>query len=238
MAQGEELLVDYGDEYWRQLQKNKRRRALREANQYSDNDTDDSSDEVVTLPPPSRRSTSGRSSTHTEADSSALRQWHAALEEVQMKGNRAIDWLVKEEIPEVLATGRRRFSVPAHLMDEAEVFTRLNWLRYDKTSWRIPDDLEVTALARAYDESQRAAQRARSTRVPAASVPPRKRPTVPQHQHQHHPVGDEGATMTTGYPELLGLLQLAQLRDNSTITAEEFTMYKAYLTRTFVARFT
>ena len=43
--------------------------------------------------------------------------------------------------------------------------------------------------------------------------------------------------MVTGYPELLGLLQLRELKENGTISAEEFVQYKAHLTKAFVGRF-
>jgi hypothetical protein len=239
------LLVDYGDEYWRQLHKNRRRRAVREANQYSDSESEESSDEPpVRKPVRASYSSSGggsQSSSHnngagaTDEGSAALRAWQAALEEMPPRGNRAIEWLVKEELAEVLATGRKRFSVPGAFVEEAEVFTKLHWQRFDRTSWRIPDEIDVQALGRTYDDYQKAQTRARAQRAGslyastnAGLQPPRKR-TQPQ--------GDEGATMVTGYPELLGMLQLRELKENGTISAEEFVQYKAHLTKAFVGRF-
>ena len=225
LEQGEELLVDYGDEYWRQLHKNKRRRAVREANQYSDADTEESSEEALPRRP----------STRSSDDSAMTRQWLVVLDEIQPRGNRAIDWLVKEELPEVLATGRRRFSVPAALLDEADVFARLNWQRFDKNSWKIPEELEVQMLVRTYDEHQKTQLRARAARAAtlyaSGSAQQRKKPSPTQ------PVGDEGASMLTGYPELLGLLQLRELKESGTISQEEFAQYKTYLQRAFVGRF-
>lgn len=225
VAQGEELLVDYGDEYWRQLHKNRRRRALREANQYSDGESDESSEEVVARPKSMRHSSNGD-------ESAILRLWNVVLEDLQPRGNRALDWLVKEELPEVLATGRRRFTVPAALADEAEVFARLHWQRFDKLSWKIPDEIEVQALSRAYDEHQRVQLRARVTRATGAAAA-----AAAAGRGKRQPQGDEGASMVTGYPELLGLLQLRELKENGTLSADEFAQFKGYLTRAFVGRF-
>ncbi len=259
VRRGEELLIDYGEQYWKMI-----KRRVRESGGTLGPDED--SDDIIVS-----RARDAPVATPPAAEEEDTQAWTRLLEaevfdrpaDAAGTFNPALDWFVREELPELLSSRRRSFTLHKRHRGSAhdtDVFARLGWVSNASSfhEWKVPHAVDLMRFGTTYTSlvSQRAdGQKRPSHETPKENgakrrrdepcmAPPAARTSSSGMNGKSSAVANASVSASAGvdelptaYPELEALVHLQQLRMEEVVTDAQYLRFKSTLVRNLERRF-